>query len=48
MVTFAWFIPPAFVLGTALMSCTMGGRVRELGGYLLQLEQALGRRADLG
>ena len=48
MVTFAWLIPPAFVLGTGLMSCTMGGRVQEIGGYLLQLEQALGRGADLG
>jgi len=41
---FGWFIPPSFVLCTALVSWITFRRVTETGGYLYQLERALGHR----
>lgn len=42
---FAWMIPPAFVVCTGLMAVATYRRVTEMGGYLLQLERALGSAA---
>lgn len=42
---FAWLIPSAFVVCSGLMAVVIHRRVTEMGGYLRQLERALGSAA---